>query len=142
MKAQIKTDTEKFIISKLTKETGTNKYYLTVGATRCYMFFEGQTMDKSDAVTNMVIVPFDTTVAATGSKMHNGMFRFYCYGKTQLMADQIVDALSAILDEQTIDISGSFRIETSVMSTKQRNKFSNSTSYENICQIEFWHWGP
>lgn len=139
MTAQIKTDFEKWLITQMTKDG--SRYYVTIPtAVKAYLSFEGQSLGSTDNEISMVIIPLGTDRIASGTKMCEGMFRFYCYSKTQLGADKIVDKLASLMDEQTINVTGSFRIELAIMSTFQRNKFADSLYYENICQIRFAHW--
>lgn len=138
MKAQIKTDFEKWLITQLSKEG--SKYYIPMDSIKVYFYFEGQEYKDDEACISMRLVPINTIRAATATLMHTGYCRFYCYGKSQLIADKIVDKLSALLNEKTIDITGSFRIETDIVKTKQRNKFANSVYFEDIADIDWWHW--
>jgi hypothetical protein len=139
MKAKIKTDFEKHLIAQLTKEG--SKYYKTINSLKTYFWFEGQTITPSDNFVNLTIIPSQTERIATGAKYHTGVYRFYCYSTNALNGDKIIDGLSAIIDELTVEQTGGFRIELDVLSTFQRgNKFENSTHYETIADIEFRHW--
>lgn len=139
MKANIKTDFEKWFIKQLVKE-GT-KYYLLVGAIKAYVYFEGQDYDASSAFITMQIHSKDTQRVATNVKYHPGAYKFYIYGENILIPDKITDALATLLDEITIEETGGFRIETGLLSTQHRgNKFADSTHYENIVEINFHHW--
>lgn len=141
MKASIKTDFEKWLITKLTKEAVTNKYYLTVGSDKLYVYFEGQEAGSDGLFVNVNIVPVIVERVSTGAKFHKGFYRFYIYANTVLIGDKVVDALSTILDEQNITVTGSFHLETEVLSTFQRgNKFASSPKYETICDLNFYFW--
>lgn len=139
MNAQIKTDFEKWLITQMTKEGV--RYYVTIPTSvKAYVNFEGQSMGSADNEVAMTIIPINTDRIASGTKMSEGLFRFYCYSKTQLGADKISDKLASIMDEQTINVTGSFRIELGVTSVTQRNKFADSLYFESVCQVRFWHW--
>jgi hypothetical protein len=138
MKAKLKTDFEKYIISLCTKEGP--KYYKTLDSIKTYFWFENQTVTPSDAYISLVIIPNPTTRIATGAKHHTGVYRFYVYTTNPLLGDKIVDQLAVLFDEITIETVG-FRIETELVSTFQRgNKFEQSTHYESIAEITFHHW--
>jgi hypothetical protein len=133
------TDFEKWFISQLTKEG--DKYYFMVGAYKVYVYFEGQTADVTDAFVNMRIVPYDTSIIATGAKYHSGQYTFFIYGINALLPDKITDTLATMLDEKIIEETGGFRIQMGIISTHQRgNKFKGSSHYENIVNIDFQHW--
>lgn len=137
MKSRIKTDFEKWLKTQLTKE-GSN-YYLPVGAYKLYLFFEGQNTSVSDLYARLEIVAKDTDRVATGTKYHSGAYKLFIYGINALLPDKATDALAELLDEKIIDISGDFRIETGIISTKYRGtKFESH--YENIIEIPFYHW--
>ncbi len=139
MKARIKTDFEKWLKTQLVKE-GTD-YYLAVGARKLYFFFEGQKTKDVDLYTTIQIHPSDTERVATGTKYHTGIYKFFIYGVNALLPDTATDALITLLDEKIINLTGDFRIETGVMSTKYRgNKFEGARHYENITEIPFYHW--
>lgn len=139
MKAQIKSDFEKYLISIMSKDT--NGYYFLIDAVKVYLFFEGQTIKPSDAYMTLKIVPLDTERVATDTLYHRGFYRFYAYSKNVLFCDKIGDYLSDILNEQIVDIAGQFRIEMEILKTFQRgNKFAGMDYYENIFDIYFNHW--
>lgn len=138
MKAKLKIDFEKYIISLCTKEG--SAYFKLLDTIKTYFWFENQTITVSDNYVNLTIIPNYTTRLATGVKHHTGVYRFFVYTKNTLNGDKIADALGVLLDEMTIDTSG-FRIETDVMSTFQRgNKLEGSTHYETILELPFYHW--
>jgi len=139
MKALLKTDFEKWLISQLTAEG--SLYYLTVDSKKVYFFFEGQSITTKDNFVNLQIRALDTTRIATDAKYHTGTYNFYIYGLSVLMPDKVTDALGDLLDEVLIEETGGFRIELGILSTKYRgNRFQDSTHYENIIEIPYHHW--
>jgi len=139
MRALIKTDFEKWLLSQLTEDT--EGFYLTVGANKVYFYFEGEDGKTKDAYAKMKVIPLDTTRPATGLKYHTGRYKFFIYGLNALIPDKITDALADIIEEKIIEETGGFRIETELLVTRQRgNKFYGSTHYENIVDIAFHHW--
>lgn len=139
MKAQIKSDFEKYLISLMQKDT--IGYYLTVDSVKVYVYFEGQTIKPMDAYINVTFAPTDTQRVATDTIYHDGFIRMYTYAKNVLFCDKVGDYLSSILNEKTIDITGQFRIELELFRTKQRgNKFAGMDYFENIFDLDFAHW--
>lgn len=139
MKALIKTDFEKYLLTLLTK-TG-NKFYKTIDTKQVYFWFEGQTIMPSDYFVSLQILPSNTERITTGVKFHTGSYKFFIYALDPLSGDKIVDGLSVLFDELTIEKTAGFRIETDIMNTIQRgNKLSESTHYETIVQLNYFHW--
>lgn len=139
MKAQIKSDFEKWLISQMSKDAVGN--YLTYDTKKVYFWFEGQTIQPSDYKVTVQVWANDTKRVATNALYHNGTFKFYIYANPAIMADKISDYLASLLNEKTIDVTGSFRIETGLFNTKQRgNKFAGMDYFENICTLDFEHW--
>lgn len=139
MKAQIKSDFEKWLITQMSSDaTG---YYITVGTQKVYVWFESQVIKPTDAYINITITPNDTERIATNTLYHSGYYRFYIYAKTPILTDKISDYLATLMQEKDIDVSGSFRIQMGLLSVKQRgNKFAGMDYYENICNLDFEHW--
>lgn len=138
MKAHIKSDFEAHLISLATLE-GT-KYYINISGTKVYLWFEGQTIEPSDAYINLKIVPTNTTRPAIGIKYHEGYYRFFVYGLSTIHCDKVMDYLSSILDEQIIN-GANGRIETGILGTYQRgNRFMGSSLFETIANLTFQHW--
>lgn len=137
MTANAKIELEKYIITQTTLLSG--KRYFLIGTNKVYFYFEGQDVTESDDYVVMRLVPIETRRIGTGCRYHSGFISFYCYSKTQLGADKIVDALSTIFDEKTIS-GATARVETGIVSTYQRNKFEETTHYENIARCDFWQW--
>ena len=132
-------DFEKWFKSQLTIEG--DKYYFLVGAYKVYVFFEGERATITEAYLNMRMRVSDTKTIETGAKYHTGWFRFYIYGINALLPDKITDVLSIIVNEIIAEEAGSFRIQTGIISTKQRgNKFKGSSHYENIAELDYQHW--
>lgn len=141
MKANVKTDFEKWLITQILKEAVTNKYYFLVGTTKCYLYFEGQEAGSDGLFINMRIVPVNAERITTGAIYHSGFYRFYIYADTTLIGDKVVDALSTIINEKDITVTGNFHLETEIVTTHQRgNKFTSSPKYETIadCKFRFW----
>ena len=68
MKAQIKSDFEKYLISLMQKDT--IGYYLTVENVKVYVYFEGQTIKPMDAYINVTFAPTATERVATDTIYH------------------------------------------------------------------------
>ena len=139
MKAQIKSDFEKWLIAQMSKDTIGN--YLTYDGKKVYFWFEGQTIKPTEYYMTLQIWANDTRRIATKTIYHAGTYRFYIYANPAIMADKIADFLSSIVNEKIIDITGEFRIETGILNTFQRgNKFEGMDYFENICTLDFQHW--
>ena len=139
MKALIKTDFEKYLLTLLTK-TG-NKFYKTIDTKQVFFWFEGQTITPSDYFVSLQIVSGLTERIAITVKFHIGTYKFYIYAIDALTGDKIVDVLSDLLDEIVVEKTAGFRIETDIMTTAQRgNKLSESTHYETIAELSYHHW--
>lgn len=139
MKSNIKSDFEKWLLSRLTEDA--DGFYMMVGAYKVYFYFEGEAGKITDSYVRLQIVPSETTRPATGVKYHTGKYKFFIYGIHAILPDRIADALSSLIDETIIEETQNFRIETGVLSTKTRgNKLYGSSHYENITEIPFYHW--
>lgn len=142
MKAQIKSDFEKWLITQMSSDTIGR--YLTISSKKVYLFFEGEdNKNPPNSYINIGVTPNDTERIATNTLYHSGYFRFYIYDKSPnpIFADKISDYLATLMQEKDIDVSGSFRIQMGLLSVKQRgNKFAGMDYYENICNLDFEHW--
>lgn len=139
MKAQIKSDFEKWLIAQMSKDTIGN--YLTYDTKKVYFWFEGQTIKPTDYYVTVQVWANDTQRIATKTLYHDGYYKFFIYANPAIMADKISDYLASLVNEKIIDVSGSFRIETGLFNTKQRgNKFAGMDCFENICTLDFQHW--
>lgn len=139
MKASIKIDFEKWLITQMSKDAIGN--YFTYDGKKVYVWFEGQTIKPTDYYITLQIWANDTQRVATKTIYHAGTYRFYIYANPVIMADKISDFLASMLNEKIIDINGAFRIETGILKTHQRgNKFAGMDYFENICDIKFEHW--
>lgn len=135
MEEHINRDFEKWFITQLIEEE--KRYYFMTGASKVYVYFEGQSPEDFDALITMRIF----SSADITAKYHSGFYRFYIYGLNVLVSDKITNTLSNMLNEIIIEEAGRFRIHTGIISTHQRgNKFKGSSHYENIVDLDYQHW--
>lgn len=119
MKAQFKTDFEQYLLDNQVKYK---------------MYFEGQKYTNDQDLIFIRFFPIDIKRPSLGCEQHHVSVRIFIFSDNLLTCDKIVDDLSALLSEKTIN-----GMEFGVLQPFRRgNKHGNT--WENIVNIKFYHY--